>query len=92
MQNGIKNPNDALAGSNDFMHMFGHVCLGFMWAKMAKAAQEQLKNEVTDREFYLNKLTTGLYYMERQLPATGLHLERITSGSDIIMKLEANAF
>ena len=63
-----------------------------MWAKMAKAAQEQLKNKVTDREFYLNKLTTGLYYMERQLPATGLHLERITSGSDIIMKLEANAF
>ena len=37
MQNGMTNPNHALAGSNDFMHMFGHVCLGLMWALMAKA-------------------------------------------------------
>ena len=38
MQNGMKNPNAALSGSNDFMHLFGHVCLGLMWAQMAKAA------------------------------------------------------
>ncbi len=31
MQNGMKNPNNALSGSYDFMHMFGHVCLGLMW-------------------------------------------------------------
>ena len=31
MENGMKNPNDALAGSTDFMHLFGHVCLGMMW-------------------------------------------------------------
>jgi len=92
MQNGLKNPNDALAGSNDFMHMFGHVCLGLMWAKMAKAALFALDNKATDTEFYLTKLTTGRYYMARQLPATALHLERITSGSDTVMELEANAF
>ena len=33
MQNGMKTPNEALAGSYDFMHLFGHVCLGYMWAK-----------------------------------------------------------
>ena len=92
MQNGLKNPNDALAGSNDFMHMFGHVCLGLMWAKMAKAALFALDNKATDTEFYLTKLTTGRYYMARQLPATSLHLERITSGSDTVMELEASAF
>ena len=92
MQSGMKNPNDALAGSNDFMHMFGHVCLGLMWAKMAKAALFALDNKATDTEFYLTKLTTGRYYMARQLPATGLHLQRITSGSDTVMGLEANAF
>jgi acyl-CoA dehydrogenase len=92
MQNGMKNPNDALAGSNDFMHMFGHVCLGLMWAKMAKAALFALDNKATDTEFYLTKLTTGRYYMARQLPATALHLERITSGSDIVMELEASVF
>jgi hypothetical protein len=30
--------------------------------------------------------------MARQLPATGLHLQRITSGSDTVMGLEASAF
>jgi alkylation response protein AidB-like acyl-CoA dehydrogenase len=92
MQSGMKNPNDALAGSNDFMHMFGHVCLGLMWAKMAKAALFALDNKATDTEFYLTKLTTGRYYMARQLPATGLHLQRIKSGSDTVMGLEASAF
>ena len=43
MQEGMKNPNNALAGSNDFMHLFGHVCLGLMWARMAKAALVQQK-------------------------------------------------
>ena len=28
MQNGMKNPNHALAGSYDFMHLFGHAVLG----------------------------------------------------------------
>ena len=34
----MKTPNAALAGSTDFLHLFGHVCLGYMWARMAKAA------------------------------------------------------
>ena len=38
MNNAMKNPNAALAGSYDFMTMMGHTCLGLMWAKMAKAA------------------------------------------------------
>ena len=38
LKNGQKNPSNVLAGSNDFMHLFGHVCLGFMWARMARAA------------------------------------------------------
>ena len=39
MQNGMKNPNNALSGSYDFMHLFGHVCLGLMWARMGVAAR-----------------------------------------------------
>ena len=36
MNNAMKNPNAALAGSYDFMTMMGHTCLGLMWAKMAR--------------------------------------------------------
>ncbi|MGR3759776.1 acyl-CoA dehydrogenase C-terminal domain-containing protein [Roseobacteraceae bacterium NS-SX3] len=92
MQNGMKNPNNALAGSYDFMHLFGHVCLGLMWAQMAKAAQEALDAGSSDAAFYETKLATGRYYMARRLPATKLHLARIESGADTVMALDAASF
>ena len=92
MQNGMKNPNNALAGSYDFMHMFGHVCLGLMWARMGKASIEALKNRADDAAFHETKIKTGRYYMARQLPATALHLARIQSGADTVMGLSENQF
>jgi acyl-CoA dehydrogenase len=92
MQNGMKNPNNALSGSNDFMHMFGHVCLGLMWAKMGLAAKKALKDGTGDASFYETKLATGRFYMARQLPATALHLKRIETGADTVMALDAANF
>ncbi len=92
MQEGMKNPNNALSGSYDFMHMFGHVCLGLMWAQMAKAAQDALDGGTSDKEFYETKINTGRYYMARRLPATGMHLARIQTGADTVMALEAANF
>ncbi|WP_438955309.1 acyl-CoA dehydrogenase C-terminal domain-containing protein [Cognatiyoonia sp.] len=92
MQNGMKNPNNALSGSYDFMHMMGHVCLGLMWARMGKAAMEALEGGASDKEFYKTKLATGRYYMARQLPATKTHLARINTGADTVMALEAANF
>jgi len=92
MQKGMKNPNDALSGSYDFMHLFGHVCLGLMWAQMAKAAQEALDAGADDVAFYESKLATGRYYMARRLPATAMHLARINSGGSTVMALDADQF
>ena len=92
MQNGMKNPNAALSGSNDFMHLFGHVCLGLMWAQMAKAAHTALENGASDKAFYETKMATGRYYMARRLPATSMHLKRIESGADPVMALEVDQF
>ena len=92
MQNGMKNPNNALAGSYDFMHMFGHVCLGYMWARMGLAASKALKDGASDVAFYETKLATGRYYMARQLPATKMHLARIETGAETVMALEAANF
>jgi len=91
MQNATQ-PNNALAGSYDFMHMMGHVCLGLMWARMAKAAMEALDGGASDTAFYETKLATGRYYMARQLPATAMHLARINSGGDTVMALDAANF
>jgi alkylation response protein AidB-like acyl-CoA dehydrogenase len=92
MQNSMKNPNTALAGSYDFMHLFGHVCLGLMWARMAKAALVRQAEGDGDAAFYATKLATARYYMARQLPATAMHLKRIESGADPVMALDAANF
>ena len=92
MTNGMKQPNAALAGSYDFMHLMGHVSLGLMWARMAKAAYAGLDAGGGDVVFYETKIATGRYYMARQLPATAMHLARIESGADPVMALAAEAF
>lgn len=85
-QTGLKDPNAALAGSTDFLHLFGHVCLGLMWARMARAAIGR------DDDFHRAKLATGRYYMARLLPETALRLVRIQSGAEPVMALPAEAF
>jgi len=92
MQHGMKNPDAALSGAYDFMHLFGHTCLGLMWARMAKSALEALEAGTGDADFYKAKLATGRYYMARQLPATAMHLKRIESGAGPVMALDAEAF
>ncbi len=92
MQHGMKNPNAALSGSYDFMHLMGHVCLGLMWTRMAKAAYTALDAGAADREFLQAKIATGRYYMARHLPACAMHLARIETGAEPVMALDAAAF
>ncbi len=92
MQNGMKTPNAALAGSYDFMLLMGHVCMGLMWTRMARAAYAALDAGGGDEAFLNAKITTGRYYMTRQLPACAMHLARIESSADPVMALAAEAF
>ncbi|MDG3043063.1 acyl-CoA dehydrogenase C-terminal domain-containing protein [Roseicyclus marinus] len=92
MQEGMKNPNAALSGSYDFMHLFGHVCLGLMWARMAEAALAALAAGTDDPDFHRTKLATARFYMARQLPMTATHLARIQSGAEPVMALDAANF
>ena len=92
MQNGMTNPNAALSGSYDFMHMMGHVCLGLMWTRMAAASYTALDAGASDTAFYETKIATGRYYMARQMPACAMHLARIESGADPVMALAADQF
>ena len=92
MDKGIKNPNEALAGSYDFMHLFGYVSLGLMWCKIAQASHEAINLSSDHDDFHQSKISTGQYFMERQLPFTRLHLARIRAGSSTVMKLSASNF
>ena len=93
MSNAMAKPDNAGAGSTDYMHLSGLVILGYMWAKMAKTAQGLLASGAGDREDFLkNKLVTATFYMDRILPETALRRSRIEAGSDTLMALDAAAF
>ncbi|MNT73425.1 hypothetical protein D3C72_2121260 [compost metagenome] len=93
MQNAMAKPDNAGAGSTDYMHLFGLVVLGYMWAKIAKTAEEKLASGETARADYLkNKLITATFFLERILPETALRKARIETGADTLMALDAAAF
>jgi acyl-CoA dehydrogenase len=92
MQNAMAKPDNAGAGSTDYMHLFGLVVLGYMWAKMAKAANESLAAGSGDADYYKNKLLTGRFYMEKVMPETALRKARIETGADSLMEMAAEAF
>ncbi|MNI20650.1 hypothetical protein D3C73_741430 [compost metagenome] len=92
MQNAMAKPDNAGAGSTDYMHLFGLVTLGYMWAKMAKTAQGKLAGGDAREEYLKNKLVTARFYMEKIMPETALRKVRIEAGADSVMELAAEAF
>ncbi|MCB1454333.1 MAG: acyl-CoA dehydrogenase C-terminal domain-containing protein, partial [Rhizobiaceae bacterium] len=93
MQNAMAKPDNAGAASTDFMHLFGLVALGYMWAQMAKSAQDKLADGANGSASFLeNKLTTAAFFMDRLMPETATRLARISAGADSIMALPAEAF
>lgn len=93
MQNAMAKPDNAGAGSTDYMHLFGLVALGYMWGQIARAANNDLAAGDAGRtEFLEAKLMTGRFFMERVMPETAAHLARISTGSDTMMEFPAEAF
>ena len=88
MQNAMAKPDNAGAGATDYMHMFGLVALGYMWARIAEAAQAKANGDATMQA----KLVTARFFMERMLPETAAHLARIQTGAGSIMELPEEAF
>jgi alkylation response protein AidB-like acyl-CoA dehydrogenase len=91
MQNAMAKPDNAGAASTDYMHLFGLVALGYMWAQMAKVASAKIAAG-DDAQYLKSKLVTGRFFMERMLPETAVHLARIQTGAATTMELAAEAF
>ncbi|WP_315784782.1 acyl-CoA dehydrogenase C-terminal domain-containing protein [Bradyrhizobium sp. SZCCHNPS1003] len=91
MQNAMTKPDNAGAAATDYMHLFALVTFGYMWAKMAKVAQDKIA--AGDSSPYLTtKLVTGRFFMERVIPETAAHLARLQAGCATVMELPAEAF
>jgi len=91
-QNGMANPDNAGAGAYAYMDLMGLVSLGWMWMKIAAAAQRALDGGADDRAFHENKLVTARFYAERELPLAGALRRKIEAGAETLMKIPAEAF
>ena len=92
-QNALAKPDNAGAGATDYMHLFGLVALGYMWARMAEAASGKLAAGANGATPRMNaRLVTGRFFAERMLPETATHLARIQAGAASTMDLPAEAF
>jgi alkylation response protein AidB-like acyl-CoA dehydrogenase len=92
MQNGMKDPNNAGAAAYPLMTMMGIVSLGWMWLKMARAAQAQIDAGEGDRAFLEAKLMTARFFAERMLPDTGALRRKLEGGAEAVMALPVEAF
>ena len=93
VQNAMAKPDNAGAGSHDYMHLFGLVALGYMWGLQVKAAQEKLAAGANGDATYLdNKIATARFFFQRIMPESSAHLARISSGAETLMAIPEEAF
>ena len=69
MQNALTKPDNAGAAATDYMQLFGLVTFAYMWARMAKVAQDKIAGGGAT-PYLTTKLVTGRFFMERMLPET----------------------
>ncbi|MCB1532075.1 MAG: acyl-CoA dehydrogenase C-terminal domain-containing protein [Alphaproteobacteria bacterium] len=91
-QKGLKNPDEAGAASSDYLRQFALVALAFMWAQMAKKAQEKLAAGEGDKAFFETKLKTGRFFMQRMLPEADARFKMVLAGADTLMALDEDEF
>ncbi len=89
-KNAGTNPDNAGAGSYDYMHLFGLVALGYMWCRIVEVAREKIA--AASNPYLSAKLVSARFFVERILPETAVRLARIKSGAESTMALPAEAF
>jgi alkylation response protein AidB-like acyl-CoA dehydrogenase len=91
-QNGMADPNNAGAGAYAYMDLMGLVSLGWMWLRMASAAQRAVDEGRGDQSFNDAKLATARFYAQRELPLSTALRKKIEAGAETLMKIPAEAF
>ena len=92
MQNAHGEARQCRRRRHDYLHLFGLVALGLMWAQMAKAAHDEDQGGRRRAERSDGQARHGALFIERVLPETAPHLARISAGADGVMALPAEAF
>ncbi len=86
------NPNELGAASVDYLMYSGYITVGYFWLKMAVVAQQKLDAGTTEVDFYEAKIHTAKFYFDRMLTRTRSLVSAMQSGSDNLMKMDAQLF
>jgi hypothetical protein len=88
----MQNPDEAGAAAVDYMYYSGYVTMGYLWAWMAKVAQDKLAAGTTETALYEAKIKTAQFYFKKILPRTKSHVEVIDTGLETLMAVDAEHF
>ena len=61
-------------------------------SRIAKASLAKIEANEGDQKFYKNKILTARFYMERILPESISHLEKLKTGAETMMAMDAEDF
>jgi len=86
MQNGLKDPENALASASDYLNLLAVTSMTYMWARMAKFSIG--KNE----PIHKNKIKTGKYFMEKVMPELFMYSKKVQAGKSSMMDMEVAEF
>ncbi len=91
---GAENPNDVMAGATPYLKMLGQLVGGWLLARQAVFAEEQVKNgsDKFDTEYLNSKIVTARFYAEQLLPIAGSQLNAVTAGSSDLYAMQAEGF
>lgn len=90
--NGMGNPDEAAAGSVEYLRLMAYVVFAYIWAQMAEVSLRKLKEDGADKEFYEAKLATARFYMNKILPHSYGLLASIVNGAKPVMAMREEAF
>ena len=76
----------------DYLHAFAYVTYGWMWALMARVAEDQIAQGCEDKAFYETKLITARHYYKRLLPRFDAFVVAAGSGTMELFEMDESLF
>ena len=89
-QRGLADPEEAGAAASEYLRFFGLVAVGWMWARIARAALDRTGADPAG--FHAGKLHLARFYMKKVLPETASLGLAIQAGKAPLMALPEEAF
>src|SRR5574344_137437 len=74
------------AAAVDYLHAVGLLSFSYMFARIANAAKQK------EGEFYQNKLSLALYFVQRILPELTLRITKVKAGAEVVMNFSEDYF